>query len=244
MTLLQKTVFISDLHLDENQPQITTQFLKLLQQTDQSIDAIYILGDLFEAWIGDDDVTSLHQQIMQALHSTTERIPIYILHGNRDFLLGKKFFADTGCQFITDETKINLYGTDVLLMHGDTLCTRDLAYLKARKILRNTFVQKIFLLLPLSLRRKIATHMRAKSMAHTSKMSVDIMDVTHAEVVQVMQKHKVNYLIHGHTHRPAFHNLAVNNKPATRIVLGAWHERSNMLVWDELGNKEWIEINA
>jgi UDP-2,3-diacylglucosamine hydrolase len=243
MTELRKTIFISDLHLDKNQPQITQHFLTLLHRLDSSVDALYILGDLFEAWIGDDDGVSQYANIITALRTVTQRdISIYFLYGNRDFLVGKQFFRDTGCQLLTDESKIELYGQTVLLMHGDTLCTRDIAYINMRKKLRNRFIQKLFLLLPLSLRRKIASEMREKSRLYTSIAASDIMDVTQDEVLRVMQKHRVSCLIHGHTHKPYFHEFLLQQIPMTRIVLSDWHNGGSMLVWDESGKKEMIKV--
>lgn len=240
---MQKTLFISDLHLEENQPKITQQFLALLASCDASVDALYILGDLFEVWIGDDDDTPFHRSITEALHAATQRgLPIYLLYGNRDFLIGKKFLRDTGCQLLSDEEKIMLYHTPVLLMHGDTLCTRDVAYLKARKKARNVFLQTLFLLLPLTIRKKIADKMRAKSLQYTQSTPLEVMDVTQEEVERVMKAHETHFLIHGHTHRPDFHEFTLPHGQATRIVLGAWHERGNMLVWEASGKKQWIEM--
>ena len=236
---MRKTLFISDLHLEENHPEITQEFLKLLANCDSSIDALYILGDLFEAWIGDDHKTPFHQQIIRALKSTTEKgLPIYFMHGNRDFLIGKQFLRETGCKLLSDEEKITLYGTPVLLMHGDTLCTRDIAYLKARKWGHHRLLQFLFLLLPLKIRQKIADNMRKKSMQHTQSTAKEIMDVTQNEVERVMQKHHVHFLIHGHTHRPAIHPFSLNHQSFTRIVLAAWHGHGSVLVWDETGKKE------
>lgn len=239
MTKLRKTLFISDLHLQADCPQITEKFLHLLATADDSIDAIYILGDLFEVWIGDDNATPFHQHIMEALLATSKRgIHLYFMKGNRDFLIGKQFSAATGCELLPDEKIISLYHSPVLLMHGDTLCTRDEKYLKARKLGRNPFIQFLFLSLPLKLRRWIADRMRHKSMKHTQSTNKDIMDVTDAAVIAVMEKHKTQYLIHGHTHRPNAHPLIANGKNGTRIVLGAWHEQAYVLCWDEQGKQE------
>lgn len=236
---LSKTIFISDLHLEENRPDILQILLKLLDNFNSSIDALYILGDLFEAWIGDDNDTPFHRKIIHAFKSVTKKgVPIYILHGNRDFLIGKKFLQESGCTLLADETKIELYGTPVLIMHGDTLCTKDRDYIKARKKMRNGFIKKMFLLLPLNLRKKIATQLRLSSQKHISTLPTEIMDVTQDEVERIMQKHEVSYLIHGHTHRPDFHQFMLRHAPATRIVLGAWHEHGNMLVWDASGEKK------
>ncbi len=244
MLNLQKTIFISDLHLDESHPEITRGFQHLLGQCDNSVDALYILGDLFEVWIGDDNDSDFQHTIISALKSATDKgLKIYFMFGNRDFLIGKRFLNATGCELLSDETKINLYGQQVLLMHGDTLCTRDVAYLKARKFAHNTLVQKIFLALPLSLRKYIARRLREQSMRHTTAAASDIMDVTQSEVERVMTSHNAGCLIHGHTHQPAFHEFNLNHSPALRIVLGAWHERGNMLVWDQNGHKEWLEFS-
>jgi len=243
MTELRKTIFISDLHLDDSQPQITQHFLTLLNQFDSSVDALYILGDLFEAWIGDDDGIQHYAAIIGALRMVTQKgIPIYFIHGNRDFLVGKQFFQETGCQWLADESRIDLYGQPVLLMHGDTLCTRDIAYMSTRKKLRNRFIQTLFLLLPLSLRKKIASEMREKSKQHTMMAASDIMDVTQEEVLRVMQKHQVACLIHGHTHKPDFHEFFHQQMPMTRIVLAAWHDGGSMLVWDQSGKKQMVKI--
>lgn len=239
----QKTLFISDLHLEENQPKITHQFIQFLEKCDETVDALYILGDLFEVWIGDDDDTPFNVEMTRALKSATQRgLPVYILYGNRDFLIGKKFLRETGCILLSDEEKILLYGTPVLLMHGDTLCTRDIAYIKARKKARNIFLQTLFLLLPLAVRKKIADKMRRKSMRHTQSTPIEIMDVTEEEVARVMKKHDVQFLIHGHTHKPGFHEFNLDQKPVTRMVLGAWHDSGNMLVWEASGKKKWVEI--
>jgi UDP-2,3-diacylglucosamine hydrolase len=239
----RKTLFISDLHLEENRPDITRQFLQLLHNCDSSVDALYILGDLFEAWIGDDDDTPFHREIIHALNAATQKgLPIYFMYGNRDFLIGKKFLRETGCKLLADEEKISLYGTPVLLMHGDTLCTQDIPYLKARKKGRNRFLQFLFLALPLKTRKNFANKMRAKSAQHTQSAPAEIMDVTQNEVERIMQKHGVNILIHGHTHRPAFHPFSMHGSTATRIVLAAWHDRGSMLMWDQTGKKEWVQL--
>lgn len=243
MTENRKTLFISDLHLEENQPKITQQFLQLLRNCDSSVDALYILGDLFEVWIGDDDDTPFHREIILALQSATQKgLPIYFLYGNRDFLIGKQFLRETGCKLLSDEEKIILYGTPLLLMHGDTLCTLDTAYLKARKKGRNRFLQMFFLFLPLSLRRFIANKMREKSNQHKQSTTFEMMDVTQDAVENVMLKHNVNYLIHGHTHRSGIHEFSINQTLAKRIVLAAWHDHGSIFQWDESGKSQFIDI--
>lgn len=240
---MRKTLFISDLHLDESRPDISVQFLNLLANRDPAIDALYILGDLFEVWIGDDEGLRVNHSVIQALKKATSAgLPIYIMHGNRDFLIGKRFLRETGCQLLPDEAKLLLYNTPVLLMHGDTLCTRDIAYFKARKKARNRFLQQLFLWLPLRTRKKFAAKMRSASMQHVQATAAEIMDVTPEEVERIMQKHAVNHLIHGHTHRLGIHQFAINDAPAMRIVLGAWHHRGSVLMWNEAGSKELVEL--
>jgi UDP-2,3-diacylglucosamine hydrolase len=240
MAALRKICFISDLHLQESQPVIVDQFMNFLQSCYGSVDELYILGDLFEVWIGDDENTPFQRKINGALKSLSATIPIYFMHGNRDYLIGKKFLQSAGMQLLEEEKKISIFGRDVLLMHGDTLCTQDIPYLKMRKTIRHPLTQKLFLSLPLIFRKKIANKIRDKSMQYTRQTASHIMDVTQAEVERVMQKHEVSYLIHGHTHKPACHSFAMNHTPAQRIVLGAWHEHISVLEWDELGNFQLI----
>jgi UDP-2,3-diacylglucosamine hydrolase len=233
---MKKTVFISDLHLQETAPQETAQFLSLLKQLDTTIDALYILGDLFEYWIGDDDDSPFHRTIQSALHAVAQKnIPVYFMHGNRDFFIGQDFLNKTDCILLPDEHCINLYGTPVLLMHGDTLCTQDHAYQKARRWLRNRFLQRLFLTLPLRFRKLIADKARDKSRKYTMQASTEIMDVSQDQVSKVMLAHGVNHVIHGHTHRRNIHTFTLNNRPATRIVLGSWHDGANALCWSESG---------
>ena len=235
----QKTCFISDLHLDESQPHLIQFFLKFLNQCDKTVDALYILGDLFEVWIGDDVHSLFSEEMIEALRTKTKNgLPIFFLPGNRDFLIGKKFLTASGCQLLPDEKKIWLYHTPVLLMHGDTLCTRDIHYLKWRKLSHHPLSRYFFLCWPLSWRQALANQLRKKSKAYTQKLNSDLMDVTQSEVERVMSHHQANVLIHGHTHRPGIHPFSLNGKAAERIVLGAWHDHPNVLVWKENGEKE------
>lgn len=244
MNTTKKTLFISDLHLEESRPAITSLFLDFLKQCDGSVDALYILGDLFEAWIGDDDDSPFHRHIITALHTASQKgLRLYFLYGNRDFLIGKKFLQETGCQLLADEEKISLYGTSVLVMHGDTLCTGDVHYLKWRKISRSRLFKTILLtFFSLRSRKKIAEKIRATSQQHTSKTKKEIMDVTQTEVERVMQQHQVQFLIHGHTHRPGTHTFPLNQQISTRIVLDAWHNHGSVLVWNSNGEKELLTL--
>jgi UDP-2,3-diacylglucosamine hydrolase len=222
---LSKTYFISDLHLDASRPKITQLFFNFLQNEASQADALYILGDFFEYWIGDDDQTKFIDQIKQALKNFTEKkIPAFLMVGNRDFLLGKRFAKETGCHLISDPSCISLYGEPILLMHGDSLCTLDVKHQKFRRFSRNKLYQKIFLSLPLTFRRKIAEKIRKKSESNYHHAQAEILDVTANEVTRMMQKFNVQCLIHGHTHKPNIHSLTLLGKSSKRIVLGDWHD--------------------
>lgn len=239
MNSLKKTLFISDLHLDESDPVSFEHFKKLINELDENVDALYILGDFFEVWVGDDNQSPFYDSIIALLKAANEkRIPVYILHGNRDFLLGQSFFQQAKCTFLPDESRITIYKTPVLLMHGDTLCTADHAYQRARKLMRNRFLQYVFLHLPLSFRKKIANELRNASKRHTTTASMNSMDVTQQEVERVMQNHRVSHLIHGHTHRPNIHQFTLDGESCSRMVLGAWHSKPSVLTWYEDGRKE------
>nr|WP_318382610.1 UDP-2,3-diacylglucosamine diphosphatase [uncultured Enterobacter sp.] len=224
------TLFIADLHLCPEEPAITAGFLRFLAGSARDADALYILGDLFEAWIGDDDPTPLHREIAKALRALTDSgVPCYFIHGNRDFLLGKRFARESGMTLLPEEQVLDLYGQRVLILHGDTLCTDDAGYQAFRAKVHQRWLQMLFLALPLFIRQRIAAKMRAGSKAANRSKSVTIMDVNPQAVVDVMEKHRVQTLIHGHTHRPAVHPLSANHHPAFRYVLGAWHEAGSMV---------------
>lgn len=224
------TLFIADLHLQTEEPAITAGFLRFLQGEARQADALYILGDLFEAWIGDDDPNPLHQQIASAIKAVVDAgVPCYFIHGNRDFLVGQRFARQSGMILLAEEERLDLYGREVLIMHGDTLCTDDLGYLAFRAKVHTTWIQRLFLALPLFIRRRIAARMRADSKAANSSKSMEIMDVNPQAVVDAMERHHVQWLIHGHTHRPAVHELQANGQPAWRVVLGAWHSEGSMV---------------
>ncbi|ALZ97610.1 UDP-2,3-diacylglucosamine diphosphatase [Leclercia adecarboxylata] len=224
------TLFIADLHLQTEEPAITAGFLRFLQGEARHADALYILGDLFEAWIGDDDPNPLHREIAIAIKALVDSgVPCFFVHGNRDFLLGKRYARDCGMTLLAEETVLDLYGRNILIMHGDTLCTDDTGYLAFRAKVHTPWIQTLFLALPLFIRSRIAAKMRAGSKAANSSKSMTIMDVNPQAVASVMAKHQVQWLIHGHTHRPYMHDLTVNDKPAHRVVLGAWHTEGSMI---------------
>ncbi len=235
--------FISDLHLEAQNPYITDLFIQFLRNITAGENSLFILGDFFDRWIGDDDLTPFNQMIIAELKKATDNgLSIYIMHGNRDFLIGKKFLQMTGCQFLPDEYQIDIFGVPTLLMHGDSLCTRDVAYQKFRKKSRSWIFKKLISLKSLEKRRQMAERYRAASKAHTSTTAENIMDVTDDEVYRVMRKHHVQHLIHGHTHRPAVHEFKLDDKDATRTVLAAWHDHGSALICREDGSREAINI--
>jgi len=233
------TLFISDLHLDGARPDITDQFLAFLRDEASRAERLYILGDLFEAWIGDDDPDPDKRRVIEALRSiTSSGVRCFVMHGNRDFLLGARFCSDAGAQLIADGTIVAVNGRKVLLMHGDTLCTDDHAYQRLRRIVRNPLVQWVLRSLSLPQRQKLAERMRAGSKAHieaADRSMPYVMDVNDAAVANAFRRAGVDCLIHGHTHRPAIHELNVDGKPCVRIVLGDWYEQGSVLRWGPQG---------
>lgn len=224
------TLFIADLHLCAQEPAITAGFLRFLQRDALHADALYILGDLFEVWIGDDEPSPLHSEIAAALKALHQAgVPCYFIHGNRDFLLGKRFAQASGMTLLPQEQVIEPYGRRILIMHGDTLCTDDQAYQEFRRKVHNTWIQKLFLALPLRWRLKIAEKMRARSQQTNQYKSDAIMDVNPQAVQQAMSHHQVQWMIHGHTHRPSIHPLSLPTGEAHRAVLGAWHHEGSMI---------------
>ncbi len=230
------TLFIADLHLSTEEPAITAGFLRLLEGEARTAEALYILGDLFEAWIGDDDPNPLHAAIAAAIRALVESgVPCYFIHGNRDFLIGKRFARQSGMTLLPAEKVLTLYGERVLIMHGDTLCTDDVGYQRFRAKVQQRWLQTLFLSLPLFIRQRIAAKMRAGSKASNQTKSDAIMDVNQQAVSEVMYQHHVRHLIHGHTHRPAIHDLQIEGHPARRYVLGAWHQEGSMIKASENG---------
>lgn len=229
-------LLISDLHLEELRPDITRAFLRFLETRAVHAEALYILGDFFEVWVGDDGMTSFQHEIAAALRVLSESgTRIYLMHGNRDFMIGKAFCREAGCTLLPDPHLAELGGQRVLLMHGDTLCTRDEGYMRLRRWLRNPVSLFILHHLPLAKRQKLAQKLRSSSKQETRMKASDIVDVTPDAVVDVMQRHHVRTLIHGHTHRPSSHTLQVAGQPAQRIVLGDWDRQGWALQIDESG---------
>ncbi|MCW2097820.1 UNVERIFIED_ORG: UDP-2,3-diacylglucosamine hydrolase [Pseudomonas psychrophila] len=229
-------LLISDLHLEEERPDITRAFLNFLSGRARSAQALYILGDFFEAWIGDDAMTPYQRSICEALRELSDSgTKVFLMHGNRDFLLGQAFCKAAGCTLLKDPSVVDFYGEPVLLMHGDSLCTRDEAYMRMRRYLRNPVTVWILRHLPLSTRHKLARKLRSESRAQTRMKANDIVDVTPEEVPRIMEHFGVKTLIHGHTHRPAIHKLQLGDYAAKRIVLGDWDKQGWALQVDEQG---------
>lgn len=227
------TLFISDLHLSEERPEIIALFLKFLDQQASSAEALYILGDLFEVWIGDDAIPTAMNTVISGLADLTgSGTPVFVMVGNRDFLLGQQFELLSGCTLIDDPTLIDLYGQPTLLLHGDTLCTDDVEYQQFRTMVRDPHWQSDFLSRSIDERITIGKTARQESMARTKEKSEDIMDVNPDTVADTFRQHKVTQIIHGHTHRPAIHQLDIDDQPARRIVLGDWYDQVSVLQVD------------
>lgn len=215
------TLFISDLHLDSSRPQVTQAFYRFLDERAGNAEALYILGDFFEVWIGDDDDAELCLEVKARLKNLSQQTQLFIMHGNRDFLYGPQFCQDTGATLLDDPCLIDLYGTPTLLMHGDSLCTDDQEYMAFRQQARSPQWQQQLLAQPLVARRALAAQLRQQSKSMSALKAEDIMDVNADEVASHLKAHNCHRLIHGHTHRPARHKLVEQN--AERIVLGDWH---------------------
>lgn len=232
-------LFISDLHLCASRPQITAAFIEFLRSTASKAKALYILGDLFEYWAGDDDIEDAsHQKIISAFRMLADSgVKIFFMHGNRDFLIAEKFCQAANVTLLHDPILIDLYGKKILLSHGDDLCIDDVAYQQFRSQVRNKQWQADFLSQPLQSRKTQIEAIRVRSEQEKSQKSQDIMDVNADAVNALMKKHHPDLFIHGHTHRPGQHQLEIDGKIITRWVLGDWYEQGSYLVFDQLGCK-------
>jgi len=239
-----KTYFIADLHLDDSRPHIARLFINFLNKIKQDAETLYILGDLFEYWIGDDvldlpleacpNTIKLMQSVVIELKALTDSgVTLYLAHGNRDFLLGQQFIQAIGAHLLDEHVVIDLYGTPTLIMHGDTLCTDDTEYQKLRTLLRSSQWQQNFLSKSIQMRIKEADNLRKMSQKQTEEKRQDILDVNQKSVEALMREFNVLQLIHGHTHRPATHNFILDGLAARRIVLADWYQRSSSLVIEE-----------
>ena len=230
------TLFISDLHLSGEREEITELFINFLDQRASKADALYILGDLFEVWLGDDFIQPGYQQSIAKMKQLADGgLPLFVMHGNRDFLMTEQFAELSGATLIEDPSIIELYGIPTLLMHGDTLCTDDIEYQKFRKMVRNPHFTADFLSKSIEERLAVAEKYREASKTETAAKAMDIMDVNQQAVESVMLEHNIAQLIHGHTHRPAIHDFSIHDKKMKRIVLGDWYEQGSVLVCDESG---------
>lgn len=230
------TLFISDLHLDACRPAVTGLFMDFLKGEARSAETLYILGDLFEAWLGDDDPDTHHARVADALSELSAAgVPVRFLVGNRDFLLGRAFARRAGMELLTEPVKLELHGVSTLLLHGDILCTDDTEYQAFRAMVRNPDWQASFLARPLEERRAMAAQARERSRERGQTMDIEIMDVNPEAVAGAFREHGVRRMIHGHTHRPDIHHLAVDAEPRERIVLGDWYEQGSVLQVDERG---------
>lgn len=222
------TIFISDLHLDPSRPAVTGLFLRFLEAQREQAKALYILGDLFEAWIGDDAVPADHP-VLAGLRRFAERAPLFVMHGNRDFLLGERFAETSGATLLADPSVVDLYGTPTLVMHGDSLCTDDRDYQQFRAMVRNPAWQQAFLAMSVPERLNMAKQARSESSSRNSALDDYLMDVNADAVAAAFRQHGVGRIIHGHTHRPAIHDLTVDDRPCQRIVLGDWYDQGSAL---------------
>ncbi len=230
------TWFASDLHLDPATPEIAGRFLRFLAGPVRDARSLYLLGDIFEAWIGDDDPEPAHREVIAALAAVAARgTLVYLMHGNRDFLLGERFCAETGAMLLDDPVIATIAGNRVLLSHGDGLCVDDGAYQRLRALVRDARVRRGFTALPLASRRRLAAEARAGSRAHLAGAGEYITDVNQGAVEALLRAAGVRTLIHGHTHRPATHRFDVDGTERTRIVLGDWHATASVLHWDAAG---------
>ena len=224
---MQKTYFIADLHLSENRPHLLALFRQFMQEQAPEAEKLYILGDLFDFWIGDDEQSDLISEVQQLIrHLTEQGVPCYFQHGNRDFLIGKKFANACGLTLLPTYQVIDLYGTPTLLCHGDTLCVDDVKYQQYSKKVHQKRRQRLFLHLPIKVRLKIAEKIRAKSRQDKQLKSTEIMDVNADFVQQMFAQFHVTQMIHGHTHRQKHHEIPPHFH---RIVLGDWGETSSLL---------------
>jgi UDP-2,3-diacylglucosamine hydrolase len=240
-----RTLFIADLHLSENHPQVVSAFYHFLEKELNFGETLYILGDLFEVWVGDDEHTPLMDKVAEMLTMCVEKrkITIYYLHGNRDFMLGKHYAKQASIKQIPEHHEIDLYGQKALLLHGDTLCLADVNYQKMRKIIHNPIAQCFFNLQPLFIRQKIGLKIRRASQTKKSYKKRNDMGVTKSEVNRLLEKHGSTLMIHGHTHQVNKHSFDLNGTPALRFDVGDWYQNlSFVFAQNPLKNQDDINL--
>lgn len=229
-------LFVSDLHLEDARPDITRAFFHLLDSFQDRIDELYLLGDIFEVWLGDDTPMQCADLLASRLRALADAgVRVHLMHGNRDFLIGEPYARRCGAYLITEPFALDIAGQPALLMHGDVLCTQDKDYQAFRQLVRNPAWQQAFLAKPLAERIAIGRSLRDQSQQSAKAKADYIMDVTEDEVVTVMERHQVTLLIHGHTHRPAVHPLQLQTGAATRMVLGDWYQKGWYILADDSG---------
>ncbi len=230
------TLFISDLHLEAARPEIGEQFLAFLEGPARAADALYILGDLFESWIGDDDPNPYYAHMKTALRALSDSgVPVFFMHGNRDFMIGDQFAEETGVTLLADPSLVELHGERLLLSHGDAMCTDDVEYQQVRAMTRNPEWQAMMMAKSVDERIAFAMAAREQSQARYNSIDEEITDVNQDAVEATIREHGCDILLHGHTHRPAVHPFHVDDRPVHRIVLGDWYEQGSMVEWDKDG---------
>lgn len=230
---MRKTYFISDLHLSENRPDLTALFVDFMQHQAPQAEALYILGDLFDFWVGDDEKSAVIATVIEQIKELSDQgVKCYFIHGNRDFLIGKKFAQACGLRLLGDYEVVDLYGQPTLICHGDTLCIDDVNYQAFRKKVHQKWLQRLFLCLPLKVRLKIGQNIRQQSKMDKLSKSTEIMDVNPEFVLQTFEKFGVKRMIHGHTHRQNIHLISPHFE---RIVLGDWGKTASILEVTEQG---------
>lgn len=231
MSVSNATLFISDIHLSGHDSALQNLFLDFLQGPALEAEKLFILGDLFDVWVGDDLDPPFHEQICLALKQLSDKgIPLYFMAGNRDFLLEKQFLRKANIQKLSDPTMIDLYGKRTLLTHGDKLCTQDVAYQRYRRIAQHPLTRFLFLKLPKSIRTNIARKLRLKSQHYQKHQTLTILDVTQEAVDKMILRFSADQLIHGHVHRPKFHDFKIQGKSLKRFVLGDWHTSASLII--------------
>ena len=237
-----QALFISDLHLDACRPEVTACFLRFLAGSAREARTLYILGDLFETWVGDDAADEHQRKVIDGLRAYTEAgHRCRFMHGNRDLLIGERFASETGVRLLAEPARATIGDTPAILLHGDRLCTDDRSYQRFRQIVHNRALQRLFLRLPVGQRRSIARWLRTRSSRQTARKPLQITDVTQTAVEALMREHQIRLLIHGHTHRPGIHDFELDGMPARRIVLGDWYTQGSVLQWQQ-GQPELREL--